>query len=229
MLNPIRTETDVHRTPLANYGLIALNVLIFVSLDVLGDARAQLFKLTNLALHCAAPSLHEFITYQFIHGDLAHLLGNMLFLWVFGNAVNAKLGNVAYLFYYLAAGVFAAFGFALTSSGDLLGASGAIAGVTTAYLVLFPRSRVTVLYWLFFVGTFELPAMVIIGLKIILWEIIIAPQVVCAGNIATGAHLAGYLFGLLSVRLMLLIRVVPRDQFDMLALLKRWHQRRASG
>ncbi len=227
MLIPIRTETDVHRTPLANYGLIALNVLVFVSLDVMGDARSQLFKLTHLVLHCAAPSLHEFVSYQFIHGDPAHLLGNMLFLWVFGNAVNAKLGHAAYLLYYLAAGVFAAVGFALTSSGDLLGASGAIAGVTTAYLVLFPRSHVTVLYFLYFVGTFDLPAIVIIGLKIILWDNIIAPQVVGAGNIATGAHLAGYLFGLLATLLMLLIRVVPRDQFDMLALLKRWSQRRA--
>jgi hypothetical protein len=115
----------------------------------------------------------------------------------------------------------------LTQSADLLGASGSIAGVTTAYLVLFPRSRVTVLYWMFFIGTFELPAMIIIGIKIILWDNVMAPSIGGAGNVATGAHLSGYLFGFLASSGMLLIRVLPRDQFDMLALLKRWGRRQA--
>ena len=227
MIIPIRTETPVRRTPLANYALVAVNVLLFAFLDGSGSRSLQEFKATYLTLNTAYPSLHEFVTYQFIHADWAHLLGNMLFLWVFGNAVNAKLGNAAYVLFYVAAGILAAWGYALTGAYPLLGASGSIAGVTTAYLALFPRSHVTVLYWFFFIGTFELPALILIGLKIILWDNVIAPSIAGSGNVATEAHLYGYLFGFVATMGMLLIRVLPRDQFDMLALLKRWSQRRA--
>ncbi len=227
MIIPIRTETEVHRTPLANYALVAVNVLLYALLDLSGSADLLAFKHRALVLHALMPGLHEFLTYQFLHWDAAHLLGNMLFLWVFGNAVNAKLGHTAYVLFYLAGGVFAALGFALTSSDDLLGASGSIAGVTAAYLVLFPRSHVTVLYFVYFVGSFDVPAIIMIGLKIILWDNVVAPHVSGAGNVAVTAHLAGYAFGLAAVLLMLLIRVVPRDKFDLLALVKRWGQRRA--
>ncbi len=227
MIIPIRTETQTHRTPVANGILLALNVLLFAVFDFAGGPELQHIKDQHFLLHTAAPSIHEFITYQFVHGDITHLIGNMLFLWVFGNAVNAKMGNLSYLLFYLAAGVFAAFGFALSSSADLLGASGAIAGVTTAYLVLFPRSRVTVIYWLIFIGTTELPAMLFIGLKIVLWDNIMSPRLSGGGNVAFNAHLAGYLFGLVVPLCLLLFRLLPRDQFDLLALFKRWNQRRA--
>ena len=224
---PIRTETPVRRTPTANYVLIALNVLFYVVLDVAGNRELGQFKDDFLTLHTGFPSLHEFFTYQFMHASWGHLLGNMLFLWVFGNAVNARLGHAAYAMFYVASGILAAWGYALTGTAPLLGASGAIAGITTAYLVLFPRSHITVLYFFFFIGTFELPAMVMIGLKIILWDNVIAPSIHGAGNIATEAHLAGYLFGFLATMGMLLARVLPRSQSDMLALIKRWNQRRA--
>jgi len=224
---PIRTETPVRRTPAANYVLLAGNVLVYLLVDVLGGPQARLFKDDYLMLHTQFPAVHEFFTYQFVHGDLMHLLGNMLFLWVFGNATNAKMGNAAYALFYLASGVFAAWGFALQQDADLLGASGSIAGVTAAYLVLFPRSRVTVLYWFYVIGTFELPALLMIGIKIILWDNVIAPSLAGAGNVATEAHLAGYVFGTLATLTLLMIRVLPRDQFDLLALLKRWNQRRA--
>jgi len=227
MIIPIRTETPVRRTPTANCALIALNVFCFLILDGWGQPDLLRFKLQRLMLHTDFPSLHEFVTYQFIHADWMHLLGNMLFLWVFGNAVNAKMGHAAYVLFYLGGGVFAACGFSLGAGADLLGASGSIAGITTAYLVLFPRSRITVLYWLFFIGTFEVPAMIMIGIKIILWDNMIAPSIGSVGNVATGAHLAGYLFGFVASVAMLLIRALPRDQFDLLALLKRWKRRQA--
>ncbi len=225
---PIRTETPVHRTPLANYGLIALNVLLFLLLDGSGNHRLHQFKEVYLTLNAGYPSLHEFLTYQFIHAGWAHLAGNMLFLWVFGNAVNARLGHLAYVLFYVAGGILAAWGYALSGVVPLLGASGSIAGITAAYLVLFPRSHVTVLYWfIYLVRTFEIPALFMIGFKIILWDNVIAPGIGAAGNVATEAHLAGYLFGFVATMGMLLIRVLPRSQFDMLALLKRWTQRRA--
>ncbi|MCH7702001.1 MAG: rhomboid family intramembrane serine protease [Planctomycetes bacterium] len=226
-LIPIRTEADIRSTPMGNYVLLAINVLAFLVLDLLGSAQTAEFKSRILTLNAAYPAVYQFFTYQFLHGDGWHLIGNMLFLWVFGNAVNAKMGDWTYVVFYLAGGVFAAVGFVVVSTAPMLGASGAIAAVTTAYLVLFPRSRVLVMYMLFFIGFIEVPAMLIIGLKIILWDNVLAPAVGGAGNVAISAHLAGYLFGFATTLTLLLIRALPRDQFDLLALMDRWNRRRA--
>lgn len=227
---PIRTQSCIHRTPRANYALLSVNVVAFLLLnDAVAGEAVMAWRDRYLAFHSDAPAFHEFFTYQFLHGDMWHILGNMLFLWVFGNSVNAKLGDWPYLLFYLAGGAFAAWGFAVVTSGPshLVGASGAIAAVTTAYLALFPRSRVTVLAWVFlFIHFFELPAIVIIVLKIIVWDNLIAPSLGSQGAVAHSAHLAGYLFGFVGALGMLLVRAIPRDQFDILALWKRWHQRR---
>ncbi len=224
MIIPIRTETPIRRTPWVNFGLIGVNVAVVVLFGTTSQARVDL---RWAELNPTWPQLYQFVTYQFLHGDLAHLAGNMLFLWVFGNSVNSKMGDIPYLLFYLAGGMLAAWGFALTSPARLVGASGSIAAVTTAYLVLFPRSHITVMYWLLIIGFFELPALLMIGLKIILWDNIIAPHIGGAGNVAHGAHLVGYFVGFAVSMILLLVRALPRDQFDMLALVKRWHQRRA--
>ncbi len=230
VLIPIRTESEIRRTPLVNYVLLGANVFFFLLFQgVLRGKPMELFTAQHLAFHADAPAFHQFFTYQFLHADIMHLLGNMLFLWVFGNSVNAKMGNGPYLVFYLAGGIFAAWGFALFTSGPthLIGASGAIAAVTTAYLALFPRAHVTVLVWLFiFIHFFQMPAMILIGLKIIVWDNVIMPSLGGQGAVAHSAHLAGYLFGFSSALGMLLIRAIPRDQFDILALWKRWNQRR---
>jgi hypothetical protein len=102
-----------------------------------------------------------------------------------------------------------------------------VAAVTTAYLALFPRSHVTVMVWLFlFIHFFEWPAMIIICAKIIVWDNIVGPLIGGGGSVAYGAHLAGYLFGFVASLVMLFLRALPRDQFDILALWKRWNQRR---
>lgn len=230
MIIPIRTQSEVRQTPRANYALLALNVLAFVVFDerFIGSAASALRERLGLAFVSASPELYQFFTYQFLHGDMWHLAGNMLFLWVFGNSVNGKMGDLPYLLFYLAGGVFAAWGFAVSHKGPelLVGASGSIAAITTAYLVLFPRSRVTVLFLFFFITFFEVSAMLIIGLKIIVWDNIIAPGIGGVGNVAYQAHWAGYIFGFFGTMGMLLIRALPRDQFDMLALWSRWKRRR---
>lgn len=227
---PIRTESLTRRVPHVNYFLIALNVLCFFVFDPrLGGRSLAGFKEQFLVFESVEPRLFQFFTYQFLHADEWHLLGNLLFLWVFGNGVNAKLGNFGYMCFYLAGGVFAAWGYATMSEAGftLVGASGAIAAVTTAYLVLYPRSRVTVMVWIFlFIQFFEWPALLLIGLKIVVWDNIIAPRFGSGGNIAYMAHLSGYFFGFASAVVLLWIRAVPRDQFDILALWKRWNQRR---
>lgn len=227
---PIRTESVLRRPPSANYALIGINFLCFFAFsEQFGGAVVETFGRRYLYLHAQTPVFHQFFTYQFMHASPMHILGNMLFLWVFGNAVNSKMGNWSYLMFYLAGGVFAAWGYALTESGVsvLLGASGAVAAITAAYLVLFPRSRVTVLVWFFFfIHFFEWPAMILILLKIIVWDNIVGPSLMGAGNVAHSAHLAGNFFGFLGALTMLLVRALPRDQFDILALWSRWQRRR---
>ncbi len=227
---PIRTEATFRRVPNANYFLIGANMLCYLIFNsgVLGES-VTTFTDNYLAFKAVEPKLYQFFTYQFLHAGPWHLVGNLLFLWVFGNAVNGKMGNLPYLMFYLAGGVAAAYGNALVRSDYfiLIGASGSIAAVTTAYLTLFPRSRVTVMVWLFFfIHFFEIPAMILIGVKIIVWDNIVAPSLQSGGNVAHQAHLAGYLFGILGSLFLLWVRAVPRDHFDLLALWHRWNQRR---
>lgn len=227
MIIPIRTEMVARRTPRTNYALILVNCAIFVFFHVTRSQEVLAFRDEHLVLVGDWPAIHQFFTYQFLHADMWHVGGNMLFLWVFGNSVNAKLGDWAYLFFYLAGGVFAAFTFALFSPHALVGASGAIASVTAAYLVLFPRSHVTVLILFFFISFFEVPAIVLILFKVILWDNVLSPAVSGGSNIAFSAHLGGYAFGFVGALLLLLLKAVPRDHFDLLGLIDRWNRRRS--
>ena len=226
MIFPIYTDTPVRRTPAVNYALIAVNALIHVA-TAAAEPGSFLYDWREWGiLRARDPELYQFFTYQFLHGGWAHLVGNMLFLWVFGNAVNAKMGNLPYLLFYLAGGVFAAAGYALFNPYDMLGASGAIAAITTAYLALYPRSYITIVYWFFFIGTFEVPSMYLIVFKMILWDNVFAARLAGESNVAFGAHLAGYGFGFVTAALLLALRCLPRDQFDIVALWRRWLQRR---
>lgn len=232
---PISTDTPIRRTPWVNYILIAVNVAIFVIPWLFsGTASGAMSPNDRLrewgALQGDMPQLYQFFSYQFFHGNFAHIAGNMLFLWVFGNAVNAKMGHGPYLLFYLAGGVFAAVGYGLIHDHSMIGASGSIAAVTTAYLALFPLSQIRLLYIYFVIGEFELPSWVMICLKLILWDNVLAPQMVGGGpgasNVAFDAHLAGYAFGFCVIAVMLATRVLPRDQFDIVALWRRWLVRR---
>lgn len=139
------------------------------------------------------------LTAMFLHGGWAHLLGNMLFLYVFGNNVEDRFGRLRYLLFYLGCGYVAAYGHALTqpaSTTPLVGASGAIAGVLGAYLVLYPRSRVTSLvpFLLFF--PFRLPAWVVLGFWFVLqWLYFQGTGVSDEAGVAYAAHVFGFLAG----------------------------------
>ncbi len=224
-LLPIGTDVRLRRTPVGNWLLIALNVIVFVAVNGL-----QIEWVTDWLppLDAAIPSLTGYLSYQFRHGDVAHLLGNMLFLWIFGHAVCDRMGSVNYVLFYLASGVFAGVVFATQSDNQLVGASGAIAAVTTAFLVLYPRSQVTLAIWFVFVTTLQLPATVLIVFKVILWDNILAPsldQNAMMSNVAYSAHLGGYGFGFLIALILLAVRALPRNQFDLVALGSRWGRR----
>lgn len=228
MFLPIATDTSVRRTPWVNYGLIGLCVFVYMIQTMAGNEQrggALASLISRSVLQGDEPRLFQFFTYQFLHGDILHLAGNMLFLWLFGNAVNAKMGHLPYLLFYLAGGEAAAIGYLINHDAAMLGASGAIAAVTTAYLAMFPRSRITILYWWFFIGTFELPSMIMIVFKMIIWDNILAPSFGGPSNIAFDAHLAGYAFGFAMTAILLGVGVLPRDQFDLIALWRRWFQR----
>jgi len=233
---PIRTNIWPRRTPYANYALIFVNVVIFFLTygphrEIIGG---QLIIVPirhwakQFALTPAEAYLWQFVSYAFLHGSLMHIIGNMFFLYLFGNNVNDKLGNFWYLCFYLAGAVFSGIGHAAThsSSGILtLGASGAVAAMTGAYLVLFPQTLITVLYWFFFISRVEVPALYFIIFKLVIWDNIFEPRFAPA-NIAYSAHLAGYAFGIISTLILLATGLLSGSAFDLWAMIKRWNRRR---
>jgi membrane associated rhomboid family serine protease len=173
----------------------------------------------------AHPFLWQFISYAFLHSGFLHIFGNMFFLYIFGNNVNDKLGHFGYTCFYLAGAVFSAVGHTFVSQNPVMGASGAVAAVTGAYLVLFPQTIITVVYWLlYFVGTWELPALPFILFKMIILDNVIARF--SGGNVAYDAHIAGYTFGIISSLILVATGLLSSSQFDLWAMLKQWNRRR---
>jgi tetratricopeptide (TPR) repeat protein len=168
--------------------------------------------------------LSQFITYAFLHGGWLHIIGNMFFLYIFGNNVNDKLGNISYISFYLAGGVASGLGHILFNASPVLGASGAVAAVTGAYLVLFPQSLITIIYWFFIIGTLEVPAIYFIALKLILIDNVITASSQAA--VAYEAHLVGYAFGITSILALIGIGAVSSDHFDLFSMLRQWNRRR---
>ena len=234
MIIPLGTDSRLHRTPYMNWALIATNVLVFVFFQhlyrahghwALNFADDNSLAASHYDLSPAEPTLYAFVTYAFMHAGWLHLLGNMLFLYIFGNNVNDKMGHAGYLGFYLAGGVFAGIAYVLMQHGTapVIGASGAIAAVTGAYLVLFPRSNVTIFYVWWIIGKYELPS---------LWFILFffAEDVIFnfAGNtkVAHVAHIGGTVFGFTVSLALLALQLLPRDQFDLVAMVKQWNRRR---
>ncbi len=140
------------------------------------------------------------LTAMFLHGGWLHLLGNMLFLWIFGNNVEDRLGPLRFLFFYLICGYVAAYGFALANANDgapLVGASGAVAGVLGAYIVLYPRARVWGLVPILFFIPLRLPAWLVLGSWFLLQWVYSAGFAVSAGSVAYLAHVLGFAVGAL--------------------------------
>ena len=234
MFLPVATDRRKRHVPWVTYALIAANVVIFLftarDVSVFGPAVMRGIPLQTILSELPVvrfylwpnqPQLYQFISYQFLHQDWMHLFFNMLFLWVFGNDVEERLGKWGYLFFYLSAGVLAGFAHCLPgSAGPLLGASGAVAGVTGAYLALFPMAEITLVLFVF--GAIELPALVIILFRIVQDATF---QVLGIGNVAYSAHLTGYAYGFIVAMGLLLARVLPREAYDMISLIEhRWRR-----
>ena len=170
---PLYDENPTRITPYFTYGLIGMNVLVFLHEVSLSNTQLEQF----FQLYAVIPQQlttnwsgewTTLFTSQFLHGGWWHLISNMVYLWVFGNNIEDRLGHLKYLFFYLTCGALAAlcqWFIGINSIIPSLGASGAISGVLGAYLIWFPRARITTLIFLgFFITTINVPALVIIGI-----------------------------------------------------------------
>src|SRR5271170_1695128 len=153
MFFPIRTDCPLRSTPWANWLLIFLNFVVFFIEANNPNLRVR------WSLSAADPHVFNFITYAFLHANALHLIGNMIFLYAFGNNVNDRMGQIGYLGFYLSGAVVSGITFCLTDNLPIIGASGAVAAVTGAYLVLLPRSNITVVYFLIVIGVAEIPSL----------------------------------------------------------------------
>lgn len=218
---PLRDNNPTTITPYVTYGLIIANVVIFLYQISLTPQELQRLFYTAALIPCqlsstcpsalpdsAIPEWMTLITSQFLHGGILHLLGNMLFLWVFGNNIEDRLGHVKYLIFYLTCGVLAALAqwfFSQTSQIPTLGASGAIAGVLGAYVLRFPRAQILTLIPLgFFLTTIRVPAYLFLGFWFVQQAFygVASLQVrsnigMEGGGVAYWAHAGGFVFGAL--------------------------------
>jgi len=209
---PLRDNISSRTTPVVNYALIAANVAVFLLFQLPLQARDIQGFYYEWALvprkvadwSHGAPDLLPFVTSIFLHGGFGHLIGNMLFLWIFGDNVEDRFGHLRYLAGYLLFGVAASVAHvasAPASAVPTLGASGAIAGVMGAYLLSYPRARVLVAVPIFyFLHMIEIPALFFLPfmfLKDLLSGVasLRLPQSM-QGGVAWWAHVGGFLAGL---------------------------------
>ena len=197
---PIGDDNTSRRTvPVVTYALIAINVLFFLVELIAGDAFIETWAFVPTRF-LANPG-GDFITIftsMFMHGGWLHIGGNMLYLWIFGDNIEDRFGHLRYLVFYLVCGVaatFAQMAFSMGSSIPNLGASGAIAGVLGAYVLLFPQRRVTVMVG---AGVTQMPALIVIGLWFVLQLFSGIGSIAATadtGGVAYMAHVGGFIAG----------------------------------
>jgi len=220
-LFPLKDNIPTDRLPIVTILLIAANVFVYLFLQhggiAHGPTQASVIDYGAIPAEVtqerpdAGPvsAWVTLVTAMFLHGGLLHLLGNMLFLWIFGTNVEDAMSRIRYVAFYLLGG-FAAFALQIAfdpgSTVPTVGASGAIAGVLGGYIVLYPRARVvTVVFVIFLFTLIELPAWVLLGFWFVEQALFAAAQVAQptgggGGGVAYAAHVGGFVFGLLAIR-----------------------------
>jgi membrane associated rhomboid family serine protease len=213
---PLRDDNPIRGVPVVTIGLILLSVFVFLwelslsaesaqaAVYLLGFMPALLFGHATLDAPQWVPPGVTIFTSLFLHGSFLHLAGNMLYLWIFGDNLEDRIGHGRFVVFYLLCGAVAALAQALPdtrSTIPMIGASGAVSGVLGAYVVLYPRANVLVLLPLLFVFyTVRVPALVVLGLWFagqLLSSLAAEPG---AGGIAFRAHVGGFVAGALLIR-----------------------------
>jgi membrane associated rhomboid family serine protease len=214
---PVGDVNPREKTPVVNWLLMAANVGVFL-MYAFGPKYEQIVM--SYGMIPSHMSLKTLITSQFLHANVLHLLGNMVFLWICGDNVEDRLGHIRYLLFYLAGGAFAGLAHAwMVGPGaaaiPTIGASGSIACILGAYVVLFPGSRIRFFYfsWLIFfpyMGTFTLPSFLAIGFWFV--EQVLLGVVTKGGptGVAYMAHVGGFVFGVVIVGILSVTGLVRR-------------------
>jgi membrane associated rhomboid family serine protease len=213
---PLRDENPTRKTPIVNRLLIVANILVWIYVLTLvrqpgaiaGFYDRYSFNWTDLVAqitqgHIAVATFVPLFSHMFVHGGWLHVTGNLVYLWIFGDNVEDRLGSGPYFVFYVLCGIVAAIGQGLVQPEPMVGASGAIAGVLGAYVVMFPAARISTLVFLgIFITIVQLPAVLVIGFFIVLQAIdalaelrLTAHQ--ATANIAYFAHIFGFVAGIL--------------------------------
>jgi len=214
-LIPLRDANPVRGTPIVNRLLLAANLVVWIYIVYLTRQPGALeaffdrysFDWLEFTRRIAAGDLGgativPLISHMFLHGGWLHVIGNMLYLWIFGDNVEDRFGSAQYLVFYLLCGIVAAIGQGLIAPQPMVGASGAIAGVLAAYLIMYPTARVSTLVFLgLFITIVDLPALIVIGMFIVLQVIEGIAELRLTGHAATVhvayfAHITGFAAGL---------------------------------
>ena len=208
MIFPIG-DVNVERgnPPILTYIFIAINVIVFLFEFSLGQEAQNQFVTTYGSIPkeiMVGDDLYTLLTSIFLHGGWMHLIGNMLFLWVFADNIEATIGHFKFFFFYIIGGVVASYGQAIldpNSTIPCVGASGSISACLGAYLLMFPKSQIKVLFLLFF-RTFYVSALYFLGIWIVQQLISgfgsLAAVTGQQGGVAYWAHIAGFVFGILA-------------------------------
>ncbi len=216
---PLKDDNPTLRTPVVTIALIAVNTIAFLYQISLSPRAGQLlvyqfgaipsvvFGSNSLPENVAViPPALSLFTSMFLHGGWLHLIGNMWYLWIFGDNVEDAMGRVRFVVFYLVTGLIASLSFALMNLGSnipTIGASGAISGVLGAYVILYPRARVLVFIplFVFFWRFFYIPSMFVLGFWFILQVLSGSMGGSQAGGVAFGAHVGGFIAGMILVGL----------------------------
>jgi membrane associated rhomboid family serine protease len=211
---PYKDDNPTRRFTLVNWCLIAANLWVFFSYQFPLEEKAQVSYFSNFGFipfaffkQFAPLSLSGMIwewatvfTSMFSHGGIIHLLGNMLFLYLYGDNVEDAMGKLKYIAFFILCGICAALAQGFMDPGSkvpMVGASGAISGVIAGYLLLYPRANVRVFYWfIIFVGTIYLPAYILLGFWVFEQIIALPESMKAAGGVAIAAHLGGFAAGI---------------------------------
>lgn len=211
---PIADESPRRYVPVINYIIIIINFVVYFYQPIDLEGQKLFFSSFGLVPSSVTHADGNFVIYttvlssMFIHGDLMHILGNMLYLWIFGDNIEYVLGHLRYLVFYLVVGISAALMqiiFFPESHIPMIGASGAISGVLGAYLIKFPRNKVSILFFFFIIiKVIKVPAVLAISLWVLfqLYNIYFTgPDKMSEGGVAWFAHIGGFLSGFILIKL----------------------------
>lgn len=206
---PIRDDNPTSSPPIVTVSLIVANAAVFI-LQFMQPPELQVqavYQWGVIPARLLSGGFSDWVTIfssMFMHGGIAHLGGNMLYLWIFGNNIEDRLGHIKSLIFYLLCGVAAALGQVMVSPSStvpMVGASGAISGILGAYIVLFPRANVMVMIIFFFIRFVAVPAWVVLGIWFVMQLTGILGTPAAGGGVAFMAHIGGFVFGALTIYL----------------------------